>query len=890
MANPFRQKLNQPSESANPFRRKLSAQPQQQEAQARPREGFVPPPESRRMEQEAQSRGPLGVFSSTGMGPSFVEQQRRGFLQEQQNVLKRTEESIKEEKQRKYYASEFFGQYDFGESDIGFIDRTMIARGDSLEEKQNIFSRIYPDGDLQRVPVSGDLVFRRDPSESYRILNPEGLDFTDVGQFAGEYGHVLLGEILGSNLTLNRRTGEIERLPKGSSLGRSRRVLSTLTRGAGGAVLGETVKQAEQYLTGVQEDPWATALLQKPATEGLFSFAGGSVAEIGFRGVDIALGSGLYTVTPGGARAMAAAERQGLPQPLPGQTTGSNFITRVQGQAGQLTARIQNYLDNANQRSVEAFRQIASLTPAERNASINIIQNGMEQAKSDFVRSLGRQANVSNQEFGQFVKTSYDQFTERTRTDVSNAYAIARSYLSEGDPIKFDISDLKTTAGEIADITKVTVVRDGTRQEQEITNKALEEVRELAAQIRDADPSTVGTEQMMAWEDRLVELATPPLVGDPTVPRRAMIEGGYTEANQKAITLKKSLKNSFDFPLNRGEDFTAAWKKARGAASERADTLNDVFAMYVAKTQEPSAVANYVFNPENIKPENVRSMFRVMDEQQREATQLAFFTNFLRNPDKINQTLDVFDEDVLTLMISPNELKRLREVGQSISNIDNAGIGRVLTRQEEFVPFFRELVAQNPQTVQTGNLFRLVQSRGGVNSPEGRAIKAALVEAIARDAVRLTGSEGRRKISASTLDSAMAAYEDRNLMRFLTADEVNTLRDLFDYVGAVQPQGEGVAGLLGAQTVAEATRGSPNAIAFLLRQIGVGNLITSSAGRRFLQGTVSGKTLPRNIAIPVATTVERVLFDQAFAGNSESLPEVSEMEEAALPSMTTPSQ
>jgi len=376
------------------------------------RPGFVPPPESRRMERQIEKEKSFGA----AYNPRSLDQRREDFLKEQQNILERTKEDIKQEKERKYYASEFFNQFDFGKSDIGFYERNRIAAADNFEEKQNQFARLYPEGDLQRIPVTGELVFRREPSESYRKLNPEGADPTDLAYLAGEYGPVTLGEILGSSLSFNRRSGQIEGLPKGSALGKPRRVMSTLAKGGLGAAVFEAGSQAFQFSTGVQEDPWATALLRRPATEGLITIVGGAAAEPVFRGVDVALGSGIYTPTQQGARGMAAADRLGLPQPLPGQTTGSNFVTRVQGQAGQLTPKIDNYLADANTRAVSALNNIAELTPTQRRAAINTIQNGLDQEKANLVRSLGRPANVSNQEYGQYVKNAYDQFKLETQT------------------------------------------------------------------------------------------------------------------------------------------------------------------------------------------------------------------------------------------------------------------------------------------------------------------------------------------------------------------------------------------------------------------------------------------------------------------------------------------
>src|SRR6056297_3476219 len=107
--------------------------------------GFVPPPESRRMERDIERERSFGAAYE----PRSLDQRRQDFLKEQQNILKRTKEDIKEERTRKYYASEFFNQFDFGESDIGFYERNRIAAADTFEEKQNQFARFYPDGNLE---------------------------------------------------------------------------------------------------------------------------------------------------------------------------------------------------------------------------------------------------------------------------------------------------------------------------------------------------------------------------------------------------------------------------------------------------------------------------------------------------------------------------------------------------------------------------------------------------------------------------------------------------------------------------------------------------------------------------------------------------------------------
>src|SRR6056297_337725 len=80
-------------------------QDSQQDEQAREfRPGFVPPPESRRMERQIEKEKSFGA----AYNPRTLDQRREDFLKEQQNILERTKEDIKQEKERKYYASEFF--------------------------------------------------------------------------------------------------------------------------------------------------------------------------------------------------------------------------------------------------------------------------------------------------------------------------------------------------------------------------------------------------------------------------------------------------------------------------------------------------------------------------------------------------------------------------------------------------------------------------------------------------------------------------------------------------------------------------------------------------------------------------------------------------------------
>lgn len=756
-------------------------------------------------------------------------------------------------------AASLFGQSDFGEADISFYDRMKIGTGDTFEERRNIFLRNYPEGDFARVPGTGEIVFRRDPSESYRKFNPEGFDKTDVAELTGEIAYPLIGEIASYLPSLARG-------PQGVPAEAGRRVVANIGRGVVGAFTGESAKQAQQVATGVQEDPAQVAFGRRPATEGGFSLIGGIVSEPISRGIDAIKGAGIFSLKPGATEAMSAARRLGVEGPLPGQTTRSRIIERLQGQAGQTSPVIQNSLDRTNTQLVERLNDLSSLSAAERQFAINTITDSFDTARNNITLDLSSRTNVSTEEFGQYLQGLRDTYQRESQQKVREAYNIARSF---EEPI-FDATPLQEIASETARQTTVKVREQAGRRLGQPVEEAipdnLSQVREIANQIRRADLESIGIDQLVAWEGALFDLSQPDVPGGP-----------IREINKKAIDLRNAVRNVLNNPTNQGPEFGRAWSAAREAAAKRFDTLEDSYIAQIAKSDRPTQIANKLFDPNQVTPTDVRLIRRISGSEKFADVQAAFADRLLQDPDKLSTLLNTYDSDVLSLMLSPQQRTAFQKAAQRIDDLNLTNITKASQRQTEFQPFISDLVTGEGSTARTSALFRFVNQNGGKQGSLGRIIRTGLIEELAQDAVRKASAKtGGERVRVEAFNEALEDFSRRGLDKFFTRTELRNLKDIISVADFADIQGEGVAALLGATATQEVARGNLQGVYTLLRNLGLGNVLVSDSGRFLIQG-IGQDPVRRELIIPLANTTARVLQENAEMGEDSDLPSLQDV-------------
>ena len=741
-----------------------------------------------------------------------------------------------------------FGQSEFGPSDVSFSTRMRVDSGDNFAEKQNIFKRIFPEGDFQRVPGSGDLVFRREPSESYRLFNPKGADFTDVASITGQAGAPILGE-LAVNLPF------LAGGPAGGLVVAGRSVI--------GAAGGEALKQAYQSFTGVQEQEAGEAFARQPGFEGAMSLVGSGIGSIATKVFDGIRGAGALSLRPGAREAIQTADRMGVTTPLPGQTTRSRIIERLQGQSGQTTPVIQQSIDRANASLTEALSDLGTLSPAERTNAISSINSALSSSRSQLVNTISSGRNATREEFGQLIQNTRTQFAKDSQAGVNEAYNFARSF---EEPL-FELSNLQETASQIAKQTRVTTKGRGEGATEEVIPDGLDELRAIARQIQRAEPDSVGIEQLNAWERQLFDLSQPDVPGGPV-----------REINSKARQLRSTVKQTFDEPVSDNKEFVRAWRKARQAAAQRFETLEDSFSLEIARTDRPSLIVDRLMSPQKLTNEDVNLVRRITSDEKFKNIQGAFVDRLLLDPDKITQTLKNYDEEALQRMVSPRQLEELKNLGKQVDNLNTLNIQKAVQRQDQFLPFIRDLVASDRQTARISSLREFVEKNGGLDGNLGRVIRGGLIEELAKKTTQnIERGEGRR-IGSRALNKALEDFEERGLTQFFNRTELSNLRDILQLSEFTDVGGEGVAGLIGAQTTQQAFQGKFQALVSLVRNLGLGNLLVSKGGKRFIQGVGKAPTR-RELSLPAINAVGRVLVEDAKLGEDEGFPSLEQVEQ-----------
>ena len=748
------------------------------------------------------------------------------------------------------YAS-MFGQTEFGEADISFSDRMAIAGGDNFAERENIFLRRYPEGSFERVPGLGEEIFRRDPSESYRKFNPKGADMTDLAEITGQVRFPLLGEIaINAPFMLT---------PAGAGA----TALRVAGRTALGAIGGEQTEQAVQTFQGVQEDPTATAFLQRPAMEGGLSLGGSAIGGLVSKSIDGLRGAGIFSLKPGARESIQAAERLGVPGPLPGQTVRMEAINRLQGQTGQTTSVIQNSIDITNEGLSRALQDLSVLTASERQNAVSSLTSSLEETRNTFINALSSGRGLSREQFGEFVQEARENYKIESQRSVREAYNFARSF----EEPSFNFEPVREVAADVAKQTKIRVTPPGGgRPVTETIGDGIDQVRDIANQIRRADPDSVGIDQLEAWEQQLFDLSQPDVPG-----------GAIKEVNRKAIQLRSAIRETFNNPTNQGPEFKKAWNKARQAARTRFETIDDSWSVQIGRTDRPTEIADKIMNPNTLTPRDVDLLRRVTTDDEFIEIQGSFVDRLIGDPDKITSSLKAFDDEALERLLSPRQREELVKLGNQVDQLDTLSIANAASRQEKFAPFIRDLVASDQQTRRVGDLFRFVQDNGGKDGSLGRIIRTGLVEELYKNTTERVAGQTSRDVRARAFGDALEDFQERGLLQFFDRTELANLRDIFTVSEFIDIQGEGVAGLIGAQTVAQASKGSAEAVYYLLRNFGLGNVLVSDGGRRLIQGVGKGISR-RDMIIPATNAVARILNEDRKLGEDEGLPSLEDVQ------------
>ncbi len=731
------------------------------------------------------------------------------------------------------------GQQELGPPGLeDFRARFTVAEADTLKEKIIAFKSTFPEGDLERDPVDGTLLFRENASQPFAKVDA---DLTEKFEPLGDLIDFIapdIGAISGEVLAAIRS--------RGISL------LGLMTRLFVGATAGDVAQQEVQGLRGIQQETREQSF-QRSTTKGMFAAGGGAVGTALGTAVNVVRGAGSGGLRPGAEKAMRAAERQDIPGLMPIQVSDSPIIRKLGGQAGAVMPRIAR---RAAEQEVAIKARLALLRDRTETPKLGQRLLDLHTAvRKDTLSKLEgvtkrTEGNVAGRDLAQGIA----EYDIKAQAIIDEAYDAARALETpqfDGLPIRSAIDDLEigqpfqgpskapafakehgVTPDEFKQLFGEDPLKRDIFQSAENVQKGVQDVSGLLKKMDFTAPDLIidgkrftTTDALLRLRRRLWDLKTP------NPGELARLEHGQAQQLYSAIT------DVIDNPINTNALFVRAWQNARKVAADRFDTWEKLIVMRVAKDETPAQLASRLAQPRQI--DNLEALRAVVPTERFASLQNFFKSELLRDSDNIAQRLGQFDKPTLDILLSPAEQGLFRRVGEQIDNLNRVGIDKILKRQERHGAIIGEAIERG-DTAQVAELFKMVQFAGGKSSDVGRSVRAGIIENVWRDVQRLPKGEGEERIVRTLLNSKIAELRDAGALRFLKPGDIKTLRDLRLIKSFLEEGADAGTSIQASEAVAGLRSFGAAAFQTLLEHIGMGRLMTSKFGQRLLVGR--GKT------------------------------------------------
>ena len=147
------------------------------------------------------------------------------------------------------------------------------------------------------------------------------------------------------------------------------------------------------------------------------------------------------------------------------------------------------------------------------------------------------------------------------------------------------------------------------------------------------------------------------------------------------------------------------------------------------------------------------------------------------------------------------------------------------------------------------NLNQVKKLVGSMSTDAGTQVRAGIIDNIIRRST--TTVDKVETILASTYQNIIKDYADKGILDLLTTAERKALQDVDNVVGFIGSQADVGTSIVGGSVVKESSDLKGSAIISLLRNVGVGKLLTSKTGKFILTGY---RNIPDNKFVNLAIT------------------------------------
>jgi len=746
------------------------------------------------------------------------------------------------------------------------LARFNIAGGDNYQEKLNEFRKAYPEGDLVFKQFEGAdapvLAFRETHLDQWKKLDADfwGDDRSEViGDLVDFFGEDLYQ--IGGEIATTIRT-------KGLSLP------GLMARIAAGNVGGSVGGQAIQEFRGTQEQNISEMASQAVLDAALASGTGGAT-ELGVRKArDVLTGGGLFRTTPEGVAAAKAAKALGAPEVPAHLMVAHPWFQRIGQQAQAVNPGIGEYVTQAqdyNRRLLSALRQ-GKQTGRFRGDLSSLESTFRNQLLRNTEESLGVRPELNIAAIGEdTLQAGIAEYDELAQGVVSGLYTAARRI---EEPV-FDLTSLRSKtakllqrekgAQRIGQQTRDTQIVDSSGSPLSVT--ALEKIGgKQVLQMIDPEVRRVLEEigETVSMESRVVG----DRVISPTDQLNYWAEavGPYTVPGQDGVTYRTHsvakevysyLREALDDPknINSSPEFAAAWRKARGKARERFDTLQKVG--IARTTNEPVEYLRQAYG--NQAYEKLKYLRNAMPIKRFKELQNGYL-RYLMEPAQVNnlsKTLAEMKPEFASLVFSGDQMTVLKNFGRAMDDLNRLDLKGSIEMHTNFRSLIGDLV-NNAGSGNIDTLMSVIKSKG-FDSPIGKNIRAGVLDNLYRASI----DKGR--INTSRMNEILREWTTSGVTKLVKPSDLKMLTNLSRLEEVYSKGMDQGTSLVAAEGASEVGSFKPTALQVLLKANLWTRLLIGDAGRTLIAGKGKNQWQPKTGIALAASGIQKMLSEDEIA-------------------------
>jgi len=596
-------------------------------------------------------------------------------------------------------------------------------------------------------------------------------------------------------------------------------------------VATEGVVQAGQEVFGTNKETFGETL-QRALVTGIIESGGAGAGVLLQRLVNAFRGGGLFKVSNEARIADQSMKELGIGELTVGQITNSPYLQKLAGQSAATSGVIVDVIQNQQRELKQVMSQI---NPKNYDDLVNQLSKLEEKQFATALNQLGKRNFVSETAAGKEVSKAIAQWEKLSQHKVGAAYNSAYKILSDkGQDLFFDTSPVFRTAESLKKGIQAIDIKGNP-----VNVKPLQaELLDVVNQITKLPPESMTFDVLNAFRQRVYDLKQIPTT-------QVGIRTEQRQAGELYDTLTQTIKN----PTSKDGGFVKAWNKANNMASKRFQQLDQIAVINAAGTEAPALLAKRLFSlnePTTIN--TLKKMFypgmrrgRGPGSAEWSKVQDAFIAEFLSN----SKTLDMIggtSTQSIKAILGPRANNFIKSIND-IYKIQKNGLN-IMNSEELAKPFIDNLLSSAGK-----NLNQVKKLVGSMSTDAGTQVRAGIIDNIIRRST--TTVDNVETISASTYQNIIKDYADKGILDLLTTAERKALQDVDNVVGFIGSQADVGTSIVGGSVVKESSDLKGSAIISLLRNVGVGKLLTSKTGKFILTGY---RNIPDNKFVNLAFT------------------------------------